>query len=67
MRASRYYFVGIYNLPQISKIRDLKTMSLGKLMCVQGTVTRTTEVKPELQKGAFKCKICNTLRKDVEQ
>lgn len=44
----RWFNVGIYNLPQISKIRDLKTMSLGRIMSISGTVTRTTEVKPEL-------------------
>ena len=54
----RWFNVGIYNLPQINKIRDLKTMSLGKIMSIQGTVTRTTEVKPELQLGTFKCLQC---------
>ena len=45
---SKWFQVGIYNLPGVNKIRDLKTLSLGKIMSIQGTVTRTTEVKPEL-------------------
>ena len=49
------YQVGIYNMGTIGKIRDLKTFSIGKLMSIEGTVTRTTEVKPELQIGSFKC------------
>lgn len=52
---SKWYSVGIYNMPSVHKIRDLKTASLGKIMSIQGTVTRTTEVKPELQIGAFRC------------
>lgn len=36
-------------------------------MSIKGTVTRTTEVKPELQIGAFRCKACNLLNKGIEQ
>ena len=45
---SKWYSVGIYNLPGVNKVRDLKTLNLGKVMSIQGTVTRSTEVKPEL-------------------
>jgi len=58
--------LAIYSLPQINKIRDLKTGSLGKMMSIMGTVTRTTEVKPELLIGNFLCKICNTQVGPVE-
>jgi DNA replication licensing factor MCM6 len=44
----------------MNKIRDLKVMALGRLMSIHGTVTRTTEVKPELILGAFKCVECGT-------
>jgi DNA replication licensing factor MCM6 len=54
-----YYQVAIYNLPQMSKIRDLRTLSLGRLMSVYGTVTRTTDAKPELILGNFQCMECN--------
>jgi len=45
-------------MPTINKIRDLKVSTLGRLMSIHGTVTRTTEVKPELLLGSFKCLEC---------
>ena len=61
-----WYQVGVYNLPGVNKIRDLKTENLGKVMSIQGTVTRTTEVKPELMIGAFRCNQCGFLNQGVE-
>lgn len=52
---NRIYQIGLFNLDLIDKIRSLKTGQLGRLMSIDGTVTRTTEVKPELQIGTFKC------------
>lgn len=63
-----YYQISIYNLPTINKIRDLKTGYLGQLMSIHGTVTRTTDTKPELIKGAFSCLDCRDgIVKNVEQ
>ena len=45
----------------------MKTLSLGKILSIQGTVTRTTEVKPELQIGSFMCKACMQLTQGIEQ
>lgn len=64
---TKWFQVGIYNLPGVQKIRDLKTIALGKIMSISGTVTRTTEVKPELQIGSFRCVQCNQLNQGVEQ
>jgi DNA replication licensing factor MCM6 len=63
----RFLQLGYYNMPAIQKIRDLKVHSLGRLMSIHGTVTRTTEVKPELLLASFKCLECNTLTSNVEQ
>ena len=63
----KFILLSIFNLPSIGKIRDLKTGSLGKIMSIQGTVTRTTEVKPELFVGTFKCKLCNATVGPIEQ
>lgn len=64
---NRFFQIAIYNLPKVDKVRDLKTGNLGKIMSIEGTVTRTTEVKPELSIGTFKCKMCDTYTEGVEQ
>lgn len=62
-----YHQIAIHNLPQMSKIRELRTLNLGRLMSIYGTVTRTTDAKPELIMGTFRCLDCNNLVKNVEQ
>ena len=51
----------------VSAIRDLKTEKVGTLMSVSGTVTRTSEVRPELLFGSFVCEVCGGLVNEVEQ
>jgi DNA replicative helicase MCM subunit Mcm2 (Cdc46/Mcm family) len=36
-------------------------------MAVSGVVTRTSEVRPELLEGTFKCLDCGTIIRDVQQ
>lgn len=43
-----YFQIAIYNLPHLGKIRDLRSLGLGRLATIYGTVTRTTDTKPEL-------------------
>ncbi len=40
---------------------------MGSLCSFAGTVTRTSEVRPELYLGAFRCLECGTVVKGVEQ
>jgi DNA replication licensing factor MCM6 len=40
---------------------------IGQLMSISGTVTRTSEVRPELVSGTFTCENCRTTISDVEQ
>lgn len=61
------FFLSIYNLSTTYKIRDLKTQYIGRLQSIYGTVTRTTEVRPELLKGAFRDEATGKIYKDVEQ
>lgn len=61
-----YFQIAIYNLPSMNKIRDLRTINLGRLMSIYGTVTRTTDAKPELLRGAFQCLECTSIVKNVE-
>lgn len=64
---SREFNIAFYHLPLVSGIRDLKTDKIGTLMSISGTVTRTSEVRPELLFGSFICEVCNGLVNDVEQ
>lgn len=50
-----------------SRVRDLKTNKIGKLCSLKATVTRTSEVKPELLYGTFQCMDCRILAKDIQQ
>ena len=51
----------------VSDLRDLKSHRLGRLTCVRGTVTKTTEVRPELINGVFRCNYCNRFSKPIQQ
>jgi DNA replication licensing factor MCM6 len=48
-------------------VRGLKCHYLGKLIKLKGTVTRTSEVRPELKTGYFKCRTCGKLSKPIVQ
>ncbi|ORX93895.1 DNA unwinding-related protein [Basidiobolus meristosporus CBS 931.73] len=63
----REFQVAFYNLPAVSRVRELRTDKIGQLMCVSGTVTRTSEVRPELVYGTFTCDDCFTLVRGVLQ
>ncbi|KAK0206924.1 MCM2/3/5 family-domain-containing protein [Desarmillaria ectypa] len=64
---SREFNIAFYHLPLVSGIRDLKTEKIGTLMSISGTVTRTSEVRPELLFGSFVCEVCKGQVHDVEQ
>lgn len=59
--------VAVFNLPQMSKIRELRTTGLGRLSAITGTVTRTTDSKPELLMGTFACLECQSVVANIEQ
>ncbi|KAK4056262.1 MCM DNA helicase complex subunit mcm6 [Microbotryomycetes sp. JL221] len=63
----RSFSLAFYNMPLVEGIRDMRTDKIGKLACISGTVTRTSEVRPELIFGTFKCNVCSTIIRDVEQ
>lgn len=64
---AREFWVHFYNLPDVLKLRDLKSTKIGKLTSFCGTVTRTTEVHPELLLGTFYCLDCQAKVTEVEQ
>jgi DNA replication licensing factor MCM6 len=61
------YFVAMHNLPLVLPIRHLKTSRIGHLTSVRGTVTRTSEVRPELLEGVFRCNKCGLLSSPIVQ
>jgi len=64
---TRDFSLSFYNLSIISGIRSLHTDKIGRLLSISGTVTRTSEVRPELLFGTFTCIECKTSVPDVEQ
>lgn len=63
----RRFYVSFYNFDLTEKIRDLKSEKVGKLTALVATVTRTSEVRPELIQGSFSCRQCNNLIKGIDQ
>lgn len=49
------------------KMRELNTSKIGQLLTVTGTITRTSEIRPELLLGTFRCNLCLGLYRDVLQ
>jgi len=61
------YFVAMYNLPNTLSIRQLRTDLIGSLSAVTGTVTRTSDVRPELLVASFRCNKCGLLAGKIPQ
>lgn len=59
--------MAFYNLPRVERIRHMRSNRIGQLIALSGTVTRSSEVRPELLSGSFICRKCGTLHTDVEQ
>ncbi|KAJ3369231.1 MCM DNA helicase complex subunit mcm6 [Allomyces arbusculus] len=63
----RDFWVSFFNLPKVSRLRELRGEHVGTLDSLSGTVTRTSEVRPELLLGSFECAECQTIVHNVEQ
>mmetsp|Transcript_29176 Transcript_29176/g.43370 ORF Transcript_29176/g.43370 Transcript_29176/m.43370 type:complete len:878 (-) Transcript_29176:688-3321(-) len=61
------YFCALYNLPSILPLRQLRTDKIGRLSSVSGTVTRTSDVRPELLVGSFRCNKCGLRAESIPQ
>ncbi|KAF8446470.1 MCM2/3/5 family-domain-containing protein [Terfezia claveryi] len=66
-QTDRLFSIAFYNLPLVSRIRNLRTNSIGQLLSISGTVTRTSEVRPELHLATFTCEACRAVISNVEQ
>ena len=47
--------VSLYNLPEVLAVRALRTERVGHVVSVVGTVTRSSDVRPEVRKNPFTC------------
>ncbi|CCF57789.1 hypothetical protein KAFR_0D01430 [Kazachstania africana CBS 2517] len=66
-QTERLFQIAFFNLPTVHRIRDVKSDKIGSLLCISGTVTRTSEVRPELYKASFTCDMCRAIIDNVEQ
>jgi DNA replication licensing factor MCM6 len=60
-------FVAFYNVHPQHAVRDLRMDQIGRLVTVSGTVTRTSEVRPELLVGVFRCESCGLASDSIPQ
>ena len=65
--AERDFHVSFFNLPHLCCIRELRTDKIACLTSFTATVTRTTDVRPELLSGIFQCELCQTISEPVAQ
>lgn len=63
----REFWISFYNLEHNDRLRALRSDKIGTLTQFVGTVTRTTEVRPELFTAAFRCIQCMNVVKGVAQ
>ena len=63
------FFVAFFNCnpAQMKSVRTLRTDLIGSLVSLQGTVTRTSDVRPELLVAAFRCDKCGLLADKIPQ
>lgn len=61
------FYISFYNLPDVLRLRDLKPEKISQLTSFSATVTRASEVRPELVTGTFECLQCGEVVKDIEQ
>lgn len=62
------FYVAMFNLPTPPRsIRQLKMEHVGGLISVTATVTRTSDVRPELVTATFRCNKCGLLASKVPQ
>ena len=66
-QTERLLQISFFNLSAVHRIRDVKSDKIGSLLTISGTVTRTSEVRPELFKASFTCDLCRAIVDNVEQ
>jgi len=49
----------IIKLPRKIKIRDIRSEDIGKMISIEGLVTKATEVRPRIVEANFECPFCH--------
>ncbi|KAG8687089.1 MCM DNA helicase complex subunit mcm6, partial [Ceratobasidium sp. 394] len=66
-RKTKDFHLAFHSLALVDSLRDMRMGSVGRLSAISGTVTRTSEVRPELLYGVFRCEACRAVAPEVEQ
>jgi DNA replication licensing factor MCM6 len=66
-RGARTFWISFFNVATAYRVRQLTTNKIGRLARINGTVTRTSDVRPELLFGSFSCVACGTAQTGVPQ
>ncbi|RDA85153.1 hypothetical protein CP532_1576, partial [Ophiocordyceps camponoti-leonardi (nom. inval.)] len=66
-QTDKLFALAFYNLSLVSRVRSLRAANIGSLLSISGTVTRTSEVRPELSLATFVCEDCRAVVPNVEQ
>ena len=66
-QTDKLFSIAFYNLPLVSRVRSMRARNIGQLLSISGTVTRTSEVRPELAVGTFVCEACRSVVPNIEQ
>ncbi|PSR90617.1 MCM2/3/5 family-domain-containing protein [Coniella lustricola] len=66
-QTDKVFAIAFYNMPLVSRVRSLRAGNIGQLLSISGTVTRTSEVRPELSVATFVCEACRVVVPNVEQ
>jgi len=53
--------VQLKGLPETTQLRALGSKHIGKLVMIEGIIVRSTQVRPMVVRGAFRCKGCGTI------
>jgi replicative DNA helicase Mcm len=53
--------VRIYDLPETTEIRDIRSHHAGQLVSLRGIIRKATNVRPKVQDAAFECQRCGSL------
>ena len=53
--------VRIYNLQELTEIREIRSKDVNTLVAVQGLIRKSTNVRPKVDVAAFECQRCATV------